>query len=69
MPQCQFLISAIFLFQKSYTGNILGIGRDKNQRAYFYRDKTEVRERDEVEHQGGLTYPRRGLGLARAWAW
>jgi hypothetical protein len=24
MPQCQFLFSAVFVFQKSYTGNILG---------------------------------------------
>jgi hypothetical protein len=30
MPQCQFLFSAVFVFQKSYTGNILGIGRNKS---------------------------------------
>src|SRR3954466_11744953 len=29
MPQCQFLFSAIFVFQKSCTGNILGIAWDK----------------------------------------
>jgi hypothetical protein len=41
------LFSAIFVFQKSYTGNILGIGRNKSQTSYFYRSfaKTE----DETE--------------------
>jgi hypothetical protein len=29
------LFSAIFVFQKSYTGNILGIGRNKSQSSYF----------------------------------
>jgi hypothetical protein len=43
MPQCQFLFSAIFVFQKSYTGNILGIGRNKSRTSYFYQSfaKTE----------------------------
>jgi hypothetical protein len=35
MPQCQFLFSAVFVFQKSYTGNILGIGRNKAWSSYF----------------------------------
>jgi hypothetical protein len=35
MPQCQFLFSAVFVFQKSYTGNILGIGRNKAWISYF----------------------------------
>jgi hypothetical protein len=29
------LFSAIFVFQKSYTGNILGIGQNKSQTFYF----------------------------------
>src|SRR3954447_20164142 len=29
MPQCQFLFSAVFVFQKSCTGNILGIAWEK----------------------------------------
>jgi hypothetical protein len=29
------LFSAIFVFQKSYTGNILGIGQNKFQKSYF----------------------------------
>jgi hypothetical protein len=35
MPQCQFLFSAIFMFQKSYIGNILGIGRNESQSSYL----------------------------------
>jgi hypothetical protein len=35
------------MFQKSYTGNILGIGQNKSRTSYFYRSfaKTE----DEME--------------------
>src|SRR3954464_3745808 len=29
MPQCQFMFSAVFVFQKSCTGNILRIAWDK----------------------------------------
>jgi hypothetical protein len=29
MPQCQFPVFAVFVFQESYTGNILGIGQKK----------------------------------------
>jgi hypothetical protein len=41
MPHCQFLFSAVFVFQKSYTGNILGIGRNKSRSSYFVDTKTE----------------------------
>ena len=58
-----------FWFQKSYTGNILGNGRDKNQKSYICRDNTEDREGVEDTQQGGHTLARRGPGLARAWAW
>jgi hypothetical protein len=48
MPHCQFLFSAIFVFQKSYTGNILGIGRNEAQSSYFSRYDTESKaETDE----------------------
>ena len=30
MPQCQLSVFCCFWFQKSYTGNILGIARDEN---------------------------------------
>jgi hypothetical protein len=41
MPECQFLFSAIFVFQKSYTGNILGIGQNKARSSYFAVTYTE----------------------------
>ena len=31
MPQCQFMFSAVFVFQKSCSGNILGIGRKSTE--------------------------------------
>src|SRR3954454_22899491 len=40
MPQCQFLFSAVFVFQKSCTKNILGIERDKLPAPYNYEGKT-----------------------------
>jgi hypothetical protein len=49
------LFSAIFVFQKSYTGNILGIGRNKSPTFYFYR--SFVKKEDETEGGQGLTKP------------
>jgi hypothetical protein len=43
------LFSAVFVFQKSYTGNILGIGRNKSRTSYFYRSFTKT----EDETKGG----------------
>jgi hypothetical protein len=39
------LFSAIFVFQKSYTGNILGIGRNEARTSYFSRTRDEVQRR------------------------
>jgi hypothetical protein len=47
MPQCQFLFSAIFVFQKSYTGNILGIRRNKSQSSYL--PDTKMKSKEEME--------------------
>jgi hypothetical protein len=49
------MFSAVFVFQKSYTGNILGIERNKSRTFYFYRSfaKTE----DETEGGQGLATP------------
>jgi hypothetical protein len=49
------LFSAIFVFQKSYTRNILRIGRNKSRTSYFYRSfaKTE----DETEGGQRLATP------------
>jgi hypothetical protein len=35
------LFSAVFVFQKSYIGNILGIGRNKFRNSYFSRTEDE----------------------------
>jgi hypothetical protein len=43
------LFSAIFMFQKSYTGNIFRIGRNKSQTCYFSRSVTK----SEDETEGG----------------
>jgi hypothetical protein len=43
------LFFAIFVFQKSYTGNILGIGRNKSQTFYFSQSITK----SEDEPEGG----------------
>jgi hypothetical protein len=47
MPHCQFLFSVVFVFQKSYTGNILGIGRNKARSSYFPRHETESKAETE----------------------
>jgi hypothetical protein len=36
-----------FVFQKSYTGNILGIGRNKSRSSYFSRHETESKAETE----------------------
>jgi hypothetical protein len=41
MPQCQFLFSAVFVFQKSYKGNILRIGRNESRSSYLPDMKME----------------------------
>jgi hypothetical protein len=54
------LFSAIFVFQKSYTGNILEIGRNEAQSSYFPPTRDGVQRRVE----GGLraTTPGGGVG-------
>src|SRR4051812_45621566 len=66
MPQCHFLFSAVFVLQKSCTGYILGIERDKLPAPYNYEGKT-VPENDRRGGQpGGQTPPRRGQPWACA---
>jgi hypothetical protein len=50
-----FLFSAIFVFQKSYTGNILGIGRNESQSSYLPDMKME--SRGETETDQGAAAP------------
>jgi hypothetical protein len=60
------LFSAVFVFQKSYTQNIFGIGRNKSRTPYLSRTRVRVQSRD-----GGGPGPSHSLGwhgqaLARA---
>jgi hypothetical protein len=57
-----FLFSAIFVFQKSYTGNILGIGQNKSRTSRYLTNLPEVRRGDRGGHraatpQSGAAYP------------
>jgi hypothetical protein len=49
------LFSAIFVFQKSYTGNILGIGWNKSQSSYF--SLYEMESKAETEGAIGRPHP------------
>jgi hypothetical protein len=60
MPQCQFLFSAIFVFQKSYTGNILGIGRKEARSSYF--SQHETKSKAETEEGQEVATPPGGAG-------
>jgi hypothetical protein len=64
MPQCQFLFSAVFVFQKSYTGNILGIGRNERRSPYLPDTKTESKGEMEGGPEGSRTIGWRGPPLA-----
>jgi hypothetical protein len=60
MPQCQFPVSAIFVFHKSYTGNIFGIGRNKSESSYFSHSVTESKA--ETEGHQRAAAPWHGVG-------
>ena len=64
MPQCQFLFSAVFVFQKSCTGNILGTGRNKSRSSYFSVTKTEPEGETEKSHE--VATPPLGAGQPQA---
>jgi hypothetical protein len=53
MPQCQFLFSAVFVFQKSYTGNILKIRRNKARSSDFSQHETESKGETEEGQEAG----------------
>jgi hypothetical protein len=63
------LFSAVFMFQKCYTGNILGIRRNKSQSSRYFMELPEDRRGDGSEPEGGHTIGRCGLGLASAPWW
>jgi hypothetical protein len=60
------LFSAVFVFQKSYTGNILGIGWNKSQTSRNLPKLPENRRGDREGPQAGHTTGRRGPGPGRA---
>jgi hypothetical protein len=60
------LFSAIFVFQKSYTGNILGIGRNKFLKYYFSWKLPEIRRGEGEGPQASLTLGQCGPGPGRA---
>jgi hypothetical protein len=51
------LFFAVFVFQKSYTGNILGIGRNKSRSSYFSRHEMESK----AETKGARGQPHHGV--------
>jgi hypothetical protein len=61
-----FLFSAIFVFQKSYIGNILGIGQNKSRTSRNLPKLPEVRRGDEEGPQAGHTVGRHGPAPSRA---
>jgi hypothetical protein len=63
------LFSAIFVFQKSYTGNILKIGRNKFQESYFPRKSIEDRTRAGGGPGASLTMRGHGPAPGRAPLW
>jgi hypothetical protein len=65
------LFSAVFVFQKSYIGNILGIGQNKSRASYFSRTRVRVQSRDGGGPGPSHTLGRRGPGpghATRGWA-
>ena len=60
------LFSAVFVFQKWYTGNILGIGRNKFLKSYFTGELPNIRRPDGGGPRGPHTQGWRGLPPGRA---
>jgi hypothetical protein len=63
------LFSAVFVFQKSYTGNILRIGRNKSQTSQYLTKLPEDRRGDREGPGASLTTRGRGPALGRAHLW
>jgi hypothetical protein len=64
MPQCQFPVFAVFVFQKSYTGNILRIGQHKSQNSYFPEASWSPKQR----RRGTRRRPHHPMARATPWS-
>ena len=60
MPQCQFPVFYYFWFQKSCSGNILGIGRHEDRSPYF--SNTYPESEGDPKGASGLGSPCLGAG-------
>jgi hypothetical protein len=63
------LFSAVFVFQKSYTGNILEIGQNQSQSSRYFMELPEQRRGDGAGPERGHTTRGHGPPLARAGLW
>jgi hypothetical protein len=63
------LFSVVFVFQKSYTGNILGIGQNEDRNSYFARMKDEDQTGAGEGLEGTLTTRGRAPGPGYAHLW
>src|SRR3954464_228930 len=63
MPQCQFMFFAVFVFQKSCTGNILGIAWDKLPALLNHVTKTV----SEGDPRGGSQVVKPHPGVTKPW--
>jgi hypothetical protein len=60
------LFSDVFVFQKSYTGNILGIGRNKSRTSYYLPKLLEVQREDGGGPRADHTIGQHGQPLGHA---
>jgi hypothetical protein len=63
------LFSAVFVFQKSYTGNILEIGQNKSRTSQYLTKHPEDRRGDGEGRGASLTTRGRGPAPGRAALW
>jgi hypothetical protein len=61
------LFSAVFVFQKCYTGNILGIGRNKFQNPYFAQNFTGASREPKRRRSGAMRAPHNRAARPRPW--
>jgi hypothetical protein len=62
------MFSVVFVFKKSYIGNILGIGRNKSQSSYFSRHETASKaEMEDARGQPRHRVARVTPGRATRW--